>query len=72
MEGENLVEEGDWEGIWAGRGRSHVGRAGEKKERSGRGEAISRTCQRPGMGKNSRGFKEMTLAEIPSSEGYGS
>lgn len=45
-----MVEEGDWEGIWAGRGRSHVGRAGEKKERSGRGEAISRTCQRPGMG----------------------
>jgi hypothetical protein len=34
--------------------------------------SVSRISQRPGMGKGPRGYKGVTIAEIPISGGYGS
>jgi hypothetical protein len=46
-------------------GKSYVWRAGYREGRFTVG-VISRRCQRSGMGIDSRGYKRVTLAEIPS------
>ena len=41
----------------------------EERRRSAGEWGISRTCQRPGMGRGPKGGKGVTLAEIPRSRG---
>jgi hypothetical protein len=67
MEGSTWKEEEIGKGSRVGTQRRDQGR---QKGDQLRGR-ISRVCQRPGIGKSSRGSMGMTLAEIPCSGGNG-
>jgi hypothetical protein len=52
-------------------GRSYIRRSGEREGRSAVGGAVSRMCQRLGIGRNTTMSIGATPTETPSSRGYG-
>lgn len=57
-----------WKKKWKQRGKSHVGRAGERERRASGGDGGNLGYARVlGWGKPTEGLWELSLAEIPSS-----